>query len=128
MEVVRLMFGLLALAAVTLSSHAAAASPRDPFDTLASLLAARVDGSEKRVLLLGVTDPAGAVTGLERYLADRLGAALSATGRVSLSDEAARNAALAEIRGNLADVIDPKTAQAAGWRSVAPQGHSLRPG
>jgi hypothetical protein len=109
----RLTLALLALAAVALARPALAAPP-EPFDTLASLLAARVDGPEKRVLLLGLTDPDGAVTGLERYLTDRLAAALTATGRVSLTDETARQAALAEIHGNLADVIDRKTAQVAG--------------
>jgi YD repeat-containing protein len=102
------------LAAPALGAAAASAAPRDGFDGLAERLALRVEAAGARVLLVGVTDPGGAVTGLERYLAGKLAAALTATGRVSLTDDTARQAALAEIRGNLADVIDARTAQAAG--------------
>lgn len=96
------------------------AQPKDAFDLLADRVAPRLQGTPARLLLLGITDADGAITGLERYLTDKLAAALTSSGRVILTSEAARQAALAEIKANLADVIDTRTAQAAGRIAGAP--------
>lgn len=87
---------------------------QDPFAALAAPVASRFAGAGDRVLALGLTTPTGAITGLEQYLSQRLTAALTATGRVSFTDDAARERALGEIHANLADVFDQNTVQAAG--------------
>jgi hypothetical protein len=102
-----------ALAIILLATEACA-QVRGAFDLLVEPVTTQIGAGRARLLLVGISDPEGTITGLERYLAGEVGAALTKTGRVALTDEAARNAALTEIHGNLADVIDPATAQKAG--------------
>lgn len=101
-------------ACIALAPDLTGAQGRDAFTDLAERVTARLGGAPARIVFLGIADPSGVVSPLDRYLGDKLAAALVAPGRVTLTDEAARQAALAEIKVNLADVFDRETAQTAG--------------
>ena len=105
---------LCAFLAMAVVSDTVGAQSLDPFRELARRITSRLGPSPGRVAFLGIADRSGAVSGLERYLSDKLAAALTATGQVTLTDEAARRLVLAEIHQNLTDVFDRDMAQSAG--------------
>ncbi|HYE91492.1 MAG TPA: DUF4384 domain-containing protein [Terriglobales bacterium] len=92
----------------------AGAQVRTNFDVLAEQLVPHVEAAPGPLLFVGITDSAGNVSDLEQYLTQRLAAALTGTRRIRLTSETARETALREVKANLADVMDPKTVQAAG--------------